>query len=133
MPALLIGAEERAAIAELIAVAAATPLQPGAVNGAAAADVDGFRDMMRTLSIALPVGFRVCYSHEIQPEAPPPGLCHHISISVERPGQLPPVEAVEMIIRAFGMSELADAAAVWVEDIGPGERAVNVVALVRHG
>lgn len=134
MAALIIGPDERAAIAELVAVASAEPpFDPKAVMAMAdtEAGVDAIRDYMLTHSLLLPIGYRVTYSREVQPKAPPPGLCHHLSISVDRPGKLPSPEAVEMILQEFGMGTLDEADAMWVEDIGPGERAVNVVRVVQ--
>jgi hypothetical protein len=128
--ALLIGETERAKIAELRAVAAANPFQVAGLMAAAREDVGAVRDMMRMQSLRLPVGFRVAFSHELQPNAPPPGLCAHISVSVDRPGALPDVHAVEMILDAFGMRPLADSHGVWVEDISPGERAVNILQMI---
>jgi hypothetical protein len=130
MPALIIGEVELAQIAEQRAVAAANPLDVYGVARAASQDMPAFRDMMLTNTVYLPVGFAVVYTHEIQPNAPPPGLCHHISISVDRPGELPSLEAVGMILEAFGMGPFKALQGVWVEDISPGERAVNAVQLV---
>lgn len=131
MPALIIGPTEETAIAELIAVAAATPLDVHGIMAAAGRDQAAFRDAMRTSTIFLPVGYAVTYTQEVQPNAPPPGVCHHISISVDRPGKLPSPEAVEVILDAFRMRPLKDAHGVWVEDISPGEKAVNVLQLVQ--
>lgn len=130
MPALIIGPEELAQIAELKAVAAANPLDVHGMMGAAEGDMEAFRDAMQTETVFLPIGFAVTYTQEIQPNAPPPGICHHISISVDRPDHLPSEAAVEMILEAFGMGPLEASNGVWVEDISPGERAVNVIQLV---
>lgn len=135
MSALMIGAAERAAIAELVAVASAEP--PFDAKAVIAmtdsqSGVDAIRDYMLTHSLLLPIGFRATYSREIQPNAPPPGLCHHLSVSVDRPGKLPSPEAVKMILQEFGMGALDEADALWIEEIGPGERAINVVKLVRR-
>jgi hypothetical protein len=68
MAALLIGEPERQKIAELIAVAAAGVMSPQRALDAANEDLAGYRDMMgRMLSIELPVGYYVTYSHERQP------------------------------------------------------------------
>ena len=94
-------------------------------------DIDAYRDMMETLSIDLPVGFHVTYTHERQPNAPTPTkLCHHISISVERPKKMPLPEAVEMILLEFGMKPMREATGVWLEDIDRVTAAVNIVQLI---
>jgi hypothetical protein len=84
-----------------------------------------YRDMMATLTLELPVDYRVTYTHEQQPHA---GLCHHISISVNRPKKMPHPEAVGMILSEFGMRPLDDTPnGVWIEDINPLTKAINVV------
>jgi hypothetical protein len=132
MQAMMIGETERAQIAELRAVAAASPLDVHAVIATSNRDEAGFRDMMRMSSVSLPHGFTVVYTQEIQPNAPPPGLCHHISIGVDRPGKLPSPHAVDMILEAFGMQPLMASHGVWVEEISPGEKAVNILQLVNQ-
>lgn len=126
MPALIIGGEERLAISQLQLLAAATPFDPQQVIAAAARDIQAVRDLMNGYTIKLPVGFNVTYSHENQP----PGLCHHISISVDRRNKLPSPEAVEMILEAFEMRPISASLKVWPEIIA-GEKAVNVLQLVQ--
>ena len=46
-----------------------------------------------------PNGYRAAISFEQQP----PGLCAHLSISVDTPGNLPSPESVEMIAEVFGL------------------------------
>ena len=130
MPALIITDAARLKIAELRAFASANPLS--AINQQKAADQDmrAFRDMMRMHAIYIPIGFHVVYTHEIQPYAPPPGVFHHISVSVDRAYKLPYVQAVEMILEEFGMLPIAQSKAVWVEDISDEEKAVNVLQLI---
>ena len=128
--ALIIGAAQRQQIAELCAVAATNPLDALATLATAGRDLDGFRDMMKMLTLELPRGYVVTYSHEIQPEAPPPGLCHHISISVTRPWKLPSPEAVEIILSEFGMKPIKGSESIWVETIDPKTKAINIVQLL---
>jgi hypothetical protein len=128
---LVIGEAERALIADLRAMAAANPFHQNAAQAAANKDIAAYRDMMRMHAVFLPGGFAVAYTQEYQPHAPPPGLCHHISISIQRPGLLPSTWAVEMILEAFGMQPLKASDGVWVENVSPGEAAVNVLQLVR--
>lgn len=126
---LLLGPDERQKIDELRQMAAANPMNVLSVDAAAKADIDAFRDMMRMQSIVLPVGYSVSYSHEIQPAAPPPGLCHHISISVMQPGFLPSQTAVGMILEAFGMKPLAQSESWWIETVTKDHKAINVLQL----
>lgn len=123
MAALVIGETQRRLIAELKAVATANPQDARHAKAAAGRDLAAYRDMMSALTLELPVGFFVTYTHEQQPQA---GLCHHISIS--RPKKLPSQEAVGMILSEFGMRPLEDTpGGLWIEDIDPLTRAINVV------
>jgi hypothetical protein len=125
MPVLVIGEAQRRLIAELKAFAAANPQDAISAKTVADRDMAAYRDMMSTLTLELPVGFVVTYTHEMQPKA---GLCHHISISVRRPKKVPHPEAVQMILNEFGMRPLDDApGGVWVEEIDPVTKAINVV------
>ncbi len=119
----MIGPDERAAIAELKAVAAAQPFDARAAIEAAALDHDAYCDMMNVNSIVLPIGFHVTYSHEIQP----PGIFQHISISVEPVGKVPSEESVNVILEAFGMAPARRSAAGWVETLDGGIKAVNIL------
>lgn len=126
---MIIGPEERAKIAELLALAAANIHDPERII-AATADPAGeaaHRDMMAMHSIDLPIGYVVTYSLERQP----PGLCHHISVSIDRPNQKPSLDAVGMILEAFGMEPIMNSARFWLEEIPPAFRVVNIVQIVK--
>ena len=127
MPALIIGEAQRQQIAELKAVAAANPQDPVSAGAAAARNMRAYRDMMATLSVELPVGYVIAYSHEKQPTA---GLCHHISISVRRAKKMPGTEAVAMILEAFGMRPMEKSDGLWIEDINPVTKALNIVQTI---
>jgi hypothetical protein len=122
---LLIGPDERAAIALLKAHAATRIFDVKAVTEAAG-DMPAFRVMMRRFSLPLPHGYVVTYTHERQPD-PRLGVIQHISVSVDAPGKYPSTEAVEMILAAFGMAPIKDSLKVWPEDVEPGVGAVNIV------
>ena len=129
---LIIGPNERVKIAELRAFAAAMPLQVARIQALAAADIEGFRSMMQTMSIVLPVGYEVCYSHEIQPQAPvTERLCHHISITSEHDDtKVPNLEAVRYILQMFGMGPPEQSLGIWLEHVTPEIKALNVIQLV---
>lgn len=57
-------------------------------------------------------GYRVVYSLEEQPI----GLCHHISISVEKSKKWPHEIAVKMILKAFGMSDDFKKCSSWLDE-----------------
>jgi hypothetical protein len=123
---LIIGPDEQAAIDLLKAHAATRVMDAETTAKAIAADAPGFRQMMRRFSLPLPVGFVVTYTHERQPD-PRLGVVQHISVSVDTPNKYPSVEAIEMILAAFGMAPIKDAIRVWPEAVEPGLGAVNVV------
>jgi hypothetical protein len=126
MTALLIGPEERVAIAKLRLLAEANPFDPQRVIEAAERDMAAYRAWMDGLSITLPSGYWVTYSHEDQPC----GRCHHISISVDRPNKMPHPEAVQMILREFEMKPIGDSLQIWIEHVSPTVRAVNIMQAV---
>lgn len=127
--ALIIGPEEREQIAEIVAkVAAAKPITKGEdTPDLTEADLETLQSEGRVGLIGLPIGFTVVYTREAQPA----GLCHHISISIDVPGRTPTGIAVEMILRVFGMKPFDPTTSrVFLDEIGPGRRAVHVVQLV---
>jgi hypothetical protein len=93
---------------------------------------------LNACTVALPIGFLVTYTREQQP----PGLCHHISISIDIPGKVPHPDAVAMICEAFEMPEVANVVlapatadhssviGIWPEEYSTGRVAVNIVAKV---
>lgn len=125
----MIGAKERLAIAELMLLAEANPIEALKAAEAAERDLAGYRDMMGTLSIDIPVGYHVTFSHEIQPS----GLHYkHISISIDRPGRMPHPVAVDMILEAFEMRHIQDMREgnFWIEEETPTCKAINVLQRV---
>lgn len=103
MSALIIGDAQRQQIAKLRALAADNVMDPAAMVNVAQKDMAAYRQMMRTLSLEIPHGYIVTYSHERQPF----GLARHISISVGRPHKMPHPAAVDMILDAFALHRAA--------------------------
>jgi hypothetical protein len=126
MRPLVIGAVQREQIAALRALAADNVMDPEAMKTAAAKDVAAYRQMMTELSIELPSGYLVTYSHERQPD-PAIGLVQHISVSVDAPNRGPHPAAMNMILAAFGMQTIEQSLKVWIEDVSRTEKAINVV------
>jgi hypothetical protein len=59
-------------------------------------------------------GYRVVYSIEDQPHL---GLCHHLSVSADTKDKAPSVEAVEALMKEFGISgTVYDCLHVWIEN-----------------
>jgi hypothetical protein len=141
MRALIIGAEEKAAITTLIALAGLNPISADDLRAAMTVEGDDlvrWKQRLDPFTMELPIGFMVTYTHEHQP----PGLCHHISISIDAMQKVPNQEAIAMICTAFGMSAAAALVqdpetksdlviAVWPEEYDTGHVAINIVELVQ--
>ncbi|HEY2147255.1 MAG TPA: hypothetical protein VGH32_04915 [Pirellulales bacterium] len=137
MRPLLIGPDERAAIAKVKEIAAANPLRWETLKGIA---IDDREAPTRELKLAdrpegyrppsqfveLPVGYMVAFSIEEQPA----GWLRHLSVSVDKKGKLPHPEAMRMIALEFGMARSSSIARVWLEEFEPGHEAVNLVELI---
>jgi hypothetical protein len=54
-------------------------------------------------------------------------MVRHMSLSSTWHGRMPIPEAVWMVCDELGFTASLDACNVWLEDIGDGDRAVNVV------
>lgn len=79
--------------------------------------------------VNIPFGVRVVYTHEYQN----PGLCKHLSISVDTPGKMPSVGVVSQIMKLFKMeSELYDCQ-LNIENIGPNHQAISVIEPPNNG
>ena len=124
MRALIIGAMQKEQIAALCALAVENVMDAEAMKTAAARDITAYREMMANLSIELPTGYLITYSHERHPQI---GVVQHISMSVEAPNRTPHPAAVNMILEAFGMQSIDQSLSVWIEDVSKTEKAINVV------
>ena len=72
------------------------------------------------------LGFRVVYTQEYQE----PGLCHHLSVSIDaKRGKYPNPGAVEAIMELFGMGKLMDAIQAWPDKESESS---NVISLVKE-
>jgi hypothetical protein len=135
MAVLIIGADEREKIAEIIAYAKAHPLLLDMLRKGAAPDLPtvmltdrnpGF-ERPPSQHVIFPGGFRAAYSIEQQP----PGLCSHLSISVEgraKKGAMPSEPAVAMIAEEFGVPYPPNGR-MWIEEFEPGQFALNLLSL----
>lgn len=73
--------------------------------------------------VNLSFGVRVVYSHEEQN----PGLCKHISISVDNTGKLPSPPLVQEIMKAFKIETPLDECNVGIEKWGGEDYAISVI------
>jgi hypothetical protein len=132
MAVLIIGAEERARIAEIVNYARAHPVTLDVVRHGIVDDTDVLKledrvpgiERPPSAHVAFPGGFHAAFSIEQQPA----GFCSHLSISVERKGKMPSLEAVQMIAEEFGVPFPPDKA--WNEEFEPGQYAVNLLSLM---
>lgn len=132
MSVLMIGAPERDKIAAIIAYAKAHPVPLDKVRDSAVfdkpvltlADRKPGTERPASQHVVFPGGFRAAFSIEQQPA----GLCSHLSISVDREGQIPSKAAVEMIAKEFAVPTQGNVV-TWLEEFEPGQFAINLVAL----
>ncbi len=142
MQVLLIGPEQQEIIDGLVERARLNPISLDDMRNAANAQGEALMRWKRRLNdytTELPVGYLVTYTREQQA----PGLCHHISISIDTPGMIATSETIAMICTAFQMDEVATVLSdpskaknvilgMWPEEYPSGRVAVNIVALVRR-
>jgi hypothetical protein len=124
--ALILGQSQRDALRQLREHAAAEPVDVRAVlelcksaEGRAA-----HLERMKAFSVPIPTAFMVTFSIET---GQPAGLCRHMSMSSLRHGRAPTPDAVWMICEELGFAGALDHCTVWPEDIGQGDKAINVV------
>jgi hypothetical protein len=135
MRALIITDDIRAAIAKMVAHAEAHPI-PWSVMQAGAIRVDLLSTELKLADrpagferpasehLLIPMGYRMAFSVEEQPA----GFCHHLSVSVDAPGRLPSIPAVQEISDLCGIKQWHE---VWLEEFGPGHNAVNILELYK--
>lgn len=127
MRALMIGAKEKAAIAELIDKALLRPTPRDVMERATAhknKTGDAFNAMNEASTIELPIGFAVTYTHEEQPGA----VCRHMSVSVDgKPGTGPDPHAVAMLMEEFGFKNRFGEAFMHLDTMRDGSLVINVI------
>ncbi len=131
---LIIGPAEREALAELRSRAAASPADVLEVMETVktAVGLEQHRKRMAKLTelIPGPWPFYVTYSIET---GHPIGPCRHMSMSIARKGRSPNEHAVWMVAELLGFTGDLGHCAVWLEDIGGGDKAVNCVQPLSMG
>jgi hypothetical protein len=123
MRALLIDAEAKAQIKKVIAYAQENRLSPGDLQinmgGLKGPIGDNPNHVCHFFD-----GYRVVYSIEQQPI----GDCHHLSVSVDAKGRYPTPQAVELIMKEFGIpGTIMGCVNCWMEE---EVQAINVLQLV---
>jgi hypothetical protein len=132
LPALLIGPEQRDALASLREWAAGAPVDMrtlreriGTAEGKAAHVAH-----MTAQTIELPVGFLVTFSIEV---GHPCGVARHMSVSSRAEGRLPLPDAIWMIAEELGFAGGLETCFVYPEELRGHGRAINVVQPVGTG
>ncbi|WP_063685496.1 hypothetical protein [Bradyrhizobium stylosanthis] len=141
---LIIGDNEKAAIATAIRSALAKPMPWDKMRQVIVDDRDGPTntlklderpdpdriDALRREYPTYPVQLG-SYVAAISFEEQPSGLFRHLSISSRVPGKVPNEHAAKMVLEAFGFSGYPPSRPyrVWVEEYEPGRVAINFVEL----
>lgn len=125
---LILGASQEREIAALRDKATKEPIDMAAVMPLMQSE-EGRRqhiERMQHYTINLPLAYVVTYTIET---GHPCGTCRHLSMSSKRMGKVPTITAVKMVCEAFGfvVGSSLDQCTVWLEEIGAGDQAVNVV------
>lgn len=100
--ALLIGLQERTAIARLIAHAETHPVSRARLAATMELDAPPIGNDPAHV-VEVPMGYRCAFSFEDQPA----GRCRHLSVSVDAPKRLPSVPAVLALMAVFGFTATA--------------------------
>jgi hypothetical protein len=125
---LIIGPIETAELAELRQRAVRAPLDVIAIR-AACETAEGRRKhlahMAKNLTMTIPGPWPYVVSFSIE-TGHPVGPCRHMSMSINRRGRAPNEHAVWMVAEMLGFVGGLDRCVVWLEDIGRGDKAVNI-------
>ncbi len=133
MRALIIGDEEKAAIATVIERAKNNVVSNEMIRAMIEGRIKPKEGHNDHYSVLIPVGYRVTYTRECALREHPEVVLHHISVAVDRRGKMPNVHAVQVILQEFGMpTDFSEMAHSYIEDTADGSKAINLLALVRE-
>jgi hypothetical protein len=127
--ALVIGPDQKRAIADLVERAGREPVPFEVMKRLAAAHAEGrdtreLRNRNAGLTIDIPFGYAATLTIE---EHKPGVLCRHLSVSSARPGRTPNGPAMDMLMEEFGFVNRLGSVPAFLEDLGQGRCAVNVI------
>jgi hypothetical protein len=124
---LVIGAEQKLVIQQLVKHAEEHPVSIHEVVRAMG-NPDRAVGNDPSFQCVIPLGYLCVYSHEQQT----PGMCKHLSVSVDGDGKAPSPAALLMLMQEFGFRggfESLDS--VWEEQISDSKSAINVLQLIK--
>lgn len=127
---LIIGQEQRDALAELRELAAERPVDMTTLTERIATPKGKAAHMlqMNDQTCEIPLAFLITYSIET---GHPIGPCRHMSISSTRRGDVPTAEAAWMVAEELGFVGGLEKCRVWIEDLqrGPQARTDRALAI----
>lgn len=123
---LIIGDEQRAALAKLRELAAANPIDMPKLMERIKLPKPKAQHMaqMTAQTVGIPMDYMVTFSIE---HGHPAGTCRHMSMSVGKKGRVPNQHAVWMVAEELGFVGGIEACMCWLEDLKGHGQAVNVV------
>ena len=126
---LIIGEAQRVAFAKLRDYASAHPLDMQEVVRLTETREGHAKHVrrMKRYTLEIPTAFVVTYSIETGHPDPKASICRHMSMSSRRKGKVPTPDAVWMICEELGFRGSLQRCAIWQEEIGGGDVAINVV------
>lgn len=71
-------------------------------------------------------GLKIAFSHDLHPM----GTIRHMSVSLAFPGKLPDPFIIDVLMGAMDFTHPIEECKVWLEDIAPNHKAVNVAELI---
>ena len=133
MSALILGPEQKQALADLKAKAEASPLHMPSVHFRLnqPGGLDQHMADMTAYTLKIPATYAVTFT--IDDEVNESHKARHLSMSTATPGKVPHMQAVVMVAKELGFvftgadQSVLTEGAMWLEDIGDGQKAVNVV------
>lgn len=75
----------------------------------------------------IPDGFKIVYTEENQLK----GRVRHLSMSCDKKGTLPVPQAVSAIMQIIGFTSPVEQCMVFIEDLEPRHKAVNVLEIIK--
>jgi hypothetical protein len=127
---LIISVAEQKEIDDLIEFAKRNPISADDIQHAMQArgdDLLRWKSRLNAYTMRLPLSYLVTYTQEQQP----PGLCHHINVSMD--DGIPNPTAMTIICTAFGMGHIVSerkALKTWPETYATGRVSLHILARV---